>query len=386
MSAPGFTSPPHQSSEVYSAPTPIEGPFEVLRARAFVESAVAEEAARRAKPEDIARLDAILAEVGGPALSIEHWVALDRSFHRAVVATLGNVVLLRTVGELFDQRINPYFAQLARHIENDSTWRAAHVEHVAIRDAIAAHRPADARAAMHEHLERSHRRFSRDFGEAPFVHEEPPGQARAHGGGPAARQGHQSVQDTQRAAQGGRLLAIGPGLAVPAHIGGEGMADNKLTRRRFVATTAAASATTIAAPFVRTAHAAGKLTVGFWDHWVPGCQQGFRSSRQRMGGEGEGRGVTIDYVTSQGSKNLLTIAAESQAKSGHDIIAMPTWWPQDQARNLEPVDDIMAELIKLNGKVNGDRRVSGTHRRPLAGRARHASAARSRVRARASIC
>ncbi len=164
-----------QSSEVYSAPTPIEGPFEVLRARAFVESAVAEEAARRAKPEDIARLDAILAEVGGPTLSIEHWVALDRSFHRAVVATLGNVVLLRTVGELFDQRINPYFVQLARHIENDSTWRAAHVEHVAIRDAIAAHRPADARAAMHEHLERSHRRFSRDFGEAPFVHEDKEG-------------------------------------------------------------------------------------------------------------------------------------------------------------------------------------------------------------------
>ena len=206
-----------QSSEVCSAPMPIEGPFEVLRARAFVESAVAEEAARRAKPEDIARLDAILAEVGGPALSVEHWVALDRSFHRAVVATLGNVVLLRTVGELFDQRINPYFVQLARHIENDSTWRAAHVEHMAIRDAIAAHRPADARAAMHEHLERSHRRFSRDFGEAPFVHEDKKGKPASIGGGPAARQGRQSVQDTQRAAQGGRLLAINPGSVPGTH-------------------------------------------------------------------------------------------------------------------------------------------------------------------------
>jgi DNA-binding FadR family transcriptional regulator len=162
-------------SEAASAPTPIEGPFEVLRARAFVESAVAEEAARRATPEDIARLDAVLVEVGGPTLSIEHWVALDRSFHRAVVATLGNVVLLRTVGELFDQRINPYFAQLAQHIENDSTWRAAHAEHVAIRDAIAAHHPARARDAMREHLERSHRRFSKDFGEAPFVPSAGPG-------------------------------------------------------------------------------------------------------------------------------------------------------------------------------------------------------------------
>jgi FCD domain len=76
---------------------------------------------------------------------------------------------LRTVGELFDQRINPYFTQLAKHLENAATWRAAHVEHMAIRDAIAAHQPQDARAAMREHLELSHRRFARDFGEAPFA-------------------------------------------------------------------------------------------------------------------------------------------------------------------------------------------------------------------------
>ena len=178
----------------------------MLRARAFVESAVAEEAARRATPEDVARLDSVLAEVGGPALSIEHWVALDRSFHRAVVATLGNVVLLRTVGELFDQRINPYFAQLARHIENDSTWRAAHVEHVAIRDAIAAHHPAapgtpcastwSGRTGASRAISASSRSLRRQRGH------------HHRGGGPAARQGHQSVQDTQGAAQSGRLLAI----------------------------------------------------------------------------------------------------------------------------------------------------------------------------------
>jgi DNA-binding FadR family transcriptional regulator len=98
------TAPP--SIEPSPAPTPIEGPFEVLRARAFVESAVAEEAARSAKPEDIARLDSILAEVGGPALSIEHWVALDRSFHRAVVATLGNVVLLRAARAAHRERFH----------------------------------------------------------------------------------------------------------------------------------------------------------------------------------------------------------------------------------------------------------------------------------------
>jgi hypothetical protein len=42
------------------------------------------------------------------------------------------------------------------------------------------------------------------------------------------------------------------------------------TRRRFMAASAAASTTTmIAAPFVKTAHAAGKLSIGFWDHFVP---------------------------------------------------------------------------------------------------------------------
>jgi DNA-binding FadR family transcriptional regulator len=160
--------PPASEQEAHAGP--IEGPFEVLRARAFVESAVAEEAARQAKPEDIARLDAVLAEVDAQGtLNVERWVALDRSFHRAVAAVLGNVVLLRTVGELFDQRINPYFTQLAKHLENDATWRAAHVEHVAIRDAIASHQPEGARAAMREHLELSHRRFARDFGEALFA-------------------------------------------------------------------------------------------------------------------------------------------------------------------------------------------------------------------------
>jgi ABC-type glycerol-3-phosphate transport system substrate-binding protein len=108
----------------------------------------------------------------------------------------------------------------------------------------------------------------------------------------------------------------------------------------------------IAAPFVRTAHAAGKLAIGFWDHWVPGANKASETLVNEWAAK-EKVEVTIDYIASQGSKNLLTIAAEAQARSGHDILAMPTWWPQDQARNLEPVDDIMAQLITQNGAVNG---------------------------------
>jgi DNA-binding FadR family transcriptional regulator len=148
----------------------IAGPFELLSARAFVESAVAEEAARVARPEDIARVDAVLGETEATAPAWDAWIALDRQFHVSVAATLGNAVLVHCVAGLFDQRINPYYERLAQHLENPTTWRAAHVEHRAVRDAIAAHDPARARAAMREHLERSHERFCRDFGEVPDNH------------------------------------------------------------------------------------------------------------------------------------------------------------------------------------------------------------------------
>jgi DNA-binding FadR family transcriptional regulator len=144
---------------------PIEGSFEILRARAFVESAVAEEAARRATPADVARLDDVLAEGLRHQTSRDEYLVHDRRFHTAIAGTLDNAVLVRFVGELFDLRINPYFERLVRHTEDPSFTTLAHQEHLAIRNGIAKGDPAGARAAMHEHLERSHQRFARDFGE-----------------------------------------------------------------------------------------------------------------------------------------------------------------------------------------------------------------------------
>jgi hypothetical protein len=47
--------------------------------------------------------------------------------------------------------------------------------------------------------------------------------------------------------------------------------SRKMSRRQFVAATAATSAALITAPYVRGAYAAGKVTLGFRDHWVPGA-------------------------------------------------------------------------------------------------------------------
>jgi len=129
------------------------------------------------------------------------------------------------------------------------------------------------------------------------------------------------------------------------------MRRQTLDRRRFLAATAITT-TALAAPFVRGAHAAGKLTLGLWDHWVPGANAAASAvindwaARERVE-------VTIDYIPSQGNKNLLTIAAQAQARSGHDVLAMPTWWPHAHANQLEPVNDIMGPLMQQNGKVNG---------------------------------
>ena len=126
------------------------------------------------------------------------------------------------------------------------------------------------------------------------------------------------------------------------------MLKSKMTRRRFLAATSTA---VVAMPYVRGAHAAGKLSIGFWDHWVPGANNASKTLCEEWAAK-EKVEVSIDYITSMGNKNLLTIAAEAQARSGHDIYAFPSWQPADHANRLEPVDDIMTDLIKQNGAVN----------------------------------
>ena len=127
--------------------------------------------------------------------------------------------------------------------------------------------------------------------------------------------------------------------------------SRKLSRRQFVAATAATSAALVTAPHVRGAYAAGKLSMGFWDHWVPGANNTLTALVNEWA-QKERVEAQIDYITSQGQKLLVTASAEAQAKSGHDILAMPNWLPHANAELLEPVNDIMEPIIKQNGAVN----------------------------------
>ena len=122
------------------------------------------------------------------------------------------------------------------------------------------------------------------------------------------------------------------------------------TTRRTVLQTAALSPL-VATPFVRGAYAAGKLSVGFWDHWVPGANVPLEKLCHEWADK-EKVDIKVDFITSNGDKDLLTAAAEAQARTGHDILGLLAWYAPGYAENLEPVDDVMAALIEQHGPVS----------------------------------
>src|ERR1700736_7034010 len=97
----------------------------------------------------------------------------------------------------------------------------------------------------------------------------------------------------------------------------------RTTRRRVLQ--GAEAAGVLAMPFVRGAHAAGKLAVGFWDHWVSGGNDPLDRLCHEWA-EKEKVDIKVDFITSNGDKDLLTAAAEAQAKTGHDIMQLTAWY------------------------------------------------------------
>jgi hypothetical protein len=128
------------------------------------------------------------------------------------------------------------------------------------------------------------------------------------------------------------------------------MKRSKFTRRRFLKTTAAAATATVAMPYMRTAYSAGKLTMGFWDHWVPGANDTM-SAIVKEWGEKNHVETQIDYITSVGDKDLLTASAEAQAKTGHDIMQHRAWQITVHRAVLEPLDGVINQLVKDHGPI-----------------------------------
>ena len=154
---------------------------------------------------------------------------------------------------------------------------------------------------------------------------------------------------------------------------------NRFTRRTALKLGAAAAALPLV--HIRTGGAAGKVSIGFWDHWVPGGNDVMQKQVDAWAEKNKVE-VQVDFITSTGNKLQLTGAAEAQAKTGHDALAFFNWDVYNVADALEPIDDVMQRLIAKNGAVDADVRVSGQGQGPLgrgADQLRHADQAAVRA-------
>ncbi len=136
------------------------GPLELIRARRVIEGEIASLAATQAKRKDI---QAIAAAIDSMAEDADRGVAPlagDRAFHTAIAQACGNVVLLETVQTFWDARHGPLFERLGDYFESVPSWRKAIGEHEVVLEAIRGHDGDAARAAMQQHMDKSHSRFS----------------------------------------------------------------------------------------------------------------------------------------------------------------------------------------------------------------------------------
>src|ERR1051325_11798707 len=124
-----------------------------------------------------------------------------------------------------------------------------------------------------------------------------------------------------------------------------------VSRRDLLKTTALAAASVVSTPSVRHSYAAGSLSLGVWDHWVPGANNTLTKLCNEWGAKNNCE-VKIDYITSQGEKDKLTAAAEAQAGTGHDIMSHRDWNIRIHQAQLEPLDDVINALIKKYGPIS----------------------------------
>jgi ABC-type glycerol-3-phosphate transport system substrate-binding protein len=123
--------------------------------------------------------------------------------------------------------------------------------------------------------------------------------------------------------------------------------SKRISRRGALKTAAAA---TLPLVHIRTAGAAGKLSLAIWDHWVPTGDAALKKLVDAWAEKNKVE-VQLDFLTAIGEKINITMAAEAQARTGHDVYAFDMWTVHEFADKLTPVDDVMKTLTDKYGKV-----------------------------------
>ncbi len=128
------------------------GSLEHLKnARLFFERGMVREAAAKARPEDVAKLRAMIEEQRALLGKAEEFMAADMRFHTQIAAISGNPIFV-SVSEAMLGWLKAYHTELLLWSGKENFTLAEHTEIV---DAIAAHDAAAAETAMVQHLQRS---------------------------------------------------------------------------------------------------------------------------------------------------------------------------------------------------------------------------------------
>ena len=142
------------------------GPFEVIRARWMIEGECAALAAKHGTPAQLRAIKRAHAELLREARRDHNPLDADRAFHVAIAQATGNSALELVVQTLWDQRVGPLYRALEVKLEYPAMAGDTTGEHEAVLAAILAHKPAAARTAMRRHMDKTRKRYSKDWKEA----------------------------------------------------------------------------------------------------------------------------------------------------------------------------------------------------------------------------
>jgi GntR family uxuAB operon transcriptional repressor len=138
-------------------------PFDLLRARRVVEGEIAVLAAKLIDAEGLKALDEtiqIMDASDGRSAERDH---ADKQFHLRIAEASRNSALIQVERIFWDMRHGPIWRKMEEHFHGPRLLAAVITDHKAIFSALRAHNPTAARSAMHRHLTRVEKEFTKKW-------------------------------------------------------------------------------------------------------------------------------------------------------------------------------------------------------------------------------
>lgn len=157
-----FVRPARPLSDDAGSSDPGPSPFDLINARRMLEGEIAFAAAAVVAEEDIAALQASIAQMRADIAAGKDSREADRAFHVGIAGITGNAVLVGLVDGMWAHMLAPMFDSLGRHTGLRGQDRMTISDHQAVVDALARRDAEGAKAAMRGHLAHVERILLRD--------------------------------------------------------------------------------------------------------------------------------------------------------------------------------------------------------------------------------